>query len=416
MQTSAPTRFPTVGLAVLAGAIFVSVTGEFLPTGLLPDMARDLGVSEAQIGLLVSVFAATVVVATAPLAALTRNYSRKRLVVVVLGLNALATIGAAIAPSYELLIGARIVGGLAHGLFWAIVGSYSAHLVPKHLLPRAVAITAAGGSAAFVLGVPLGTALGHALGWRLAFTAIAAAMLVLAALLLFFLPPVDHRVSLATGEIPLPTRRDPTLVVVLGTCVLIVLAVGGQNIFYTYVAPFIIGPVGFDPTWVSPLLFLYGGAGAIGLVVSGMVAGKYPVQAIVTAVGVSALALVLLALTADVPWIVVVLLVLWGLVQGSLAPLFQTRMMQIASPRIRDLASAWMTTSFNIGIGGGALVGAGLLESAGLLALPYAAAGVMLLGIVAVIVLHRLTRPTLTRSAKRQGRSTRVNATHPTSL
>lgn len=412
MQTSStPTSFPTVGLTVLAGAIFVSVTGEFLPTGLLPDMARGLDVSEAQVGLLVSVFAATVVLAAAPLAALTRDYSRKRLVVVVLALNALATLGAALAPTYELLIGARIVGGLAHGLFWAIVGSYSAHLVPKHLLPRAIAITGAGGSAAFVLGVPLGTALGHALGWRLAFAVIAAAMVVLTVLVLFFLPPVDHRVSLATGEIPLPTRKDPTLSAVLGICLLIVLAVGGQNIFYTYVAPFIIGPVGFDPTWVSPLLFVYGGAGAIGLVVSGLVAGRYPLQAIIISVAVSAVAVALLATFTQIHWLVVVLVVIWGLVQGALAPLLQTRMMQVASPRIRDLASAGMTTSFNIGIGGGALVGAGLLDSWGILALPYTAAAIMTLSIAVT-----LTLTAISRSAKGGRGSARVNATHPTSL
>lgn len=411
MQTSlTPTRFPTVGLTVLAGAIFVSVTGEFLPTGLLPDMAEGLDVSEAQVGLLVSVFAATVVLATAPLAALTRGYSRKRLVIVVLALNALATLGSALAPTYEVLIGARIAGGLAHGLFWAIVGSYSAYLVPKHLLPRAIAITGAGGSAAFVLGVPLGTALGHILGWRLGFVVIAGAMLVLVALVIWFLPPVEHRVTLATGEIPLPTRRDSTLRAVLGTCLLIVLVMGGQNVFYTYVAPYIIGPVGFDAAWVSPLLFVYGGAGVIGLVLSGMVAGRFPVQAIVTAVGVSIVCLVLLASLSGVGWVVVVVVLIWGLVQGSLAPLFQTRMMQVASPRIRDLASAWMTTSFNIGIGGGALLGATLLDGWGILALPYAAAALMALAVVTVLVLER------SRSAGTSEGSARVNATQPTSL
>jgi DHA1 family inner membrane transport protein len=411
MQTSStPTRFPTVGLAVMAGAIFVSVTGEFLPTGLLPEMAEGLDVSQAQVGLLVSVFAATVVLATAPLAALTRSFSRKNLVIVVLALNAVATLASALAPTYELLIGARVLGGLAHGLFWAIVGSYSAHLVPKHQLARAIAITGAGGSAAFVLGVPLGTALGHAVGWRPAFAVSAAAMLLLSLLVIWFLPPVEHRVTLATGEIALPTRKDPTLRVVLGTCAIIVLLIGGQNVFYTFVAPYIIGPAGFDSAWVSPLLFIYGGAGVIGLVLAGMVAGRYPVQAIVVAVLVSIVALVLLASLSSVNWLVITVLVIWGLVQGSAAPLFQTRMMQVASPGIRDLASAWMTTSFNLGIGGGALVGATLLDNWGILALPYAAAAVMTVGVIVVVVLER------SRSPRTSERSAMVNATHPTSL
>src|SRR6476660_4927067 len=117
--------FPWIGLLTLATAIFVLVTSEFLPTGLLPDMARDLDVSQSQVGLLVTIFAATVVIFTAPLAALTHRYSRKWLLIAVLGVFALANVLAAIAPSYELLVGARVLGGLAHGLFWAIAGAYA---------------------------------------------------------------------------------------------------------------------------------------------------------------------------------------------------------------------------------------------------------------------------------------------------
>ncbi|MET0806383.1 MAG: MFS transporter, partial [Lacisediminihabitans sp.] len=156
--------FPWVGLLVLACAIFVSVTSEFLPTGLLPDIAAGLTVSASQVGFLVTVFAGTVVLSTTPLAALTRNFSRKSLVVVVLLIIAASGVLAAVAPTYAVLVVARVIGGLAHGLFWAVVGAYAAHLVPKHQIGRAVAITSGGGTAAFVLGVPLGTALGHALG------------------------------------------------------------------------------------------------------------------------------------------------------------------------------------------------------------------------------------------------------------
>jgi predicted MFS family arabinose efflux permease len=99
VTTSKAPAFPWAGLLVLAGAIFVSVTSEFLPTGLLPDMAGDLRVSESQIGLLVTIFAGTVVVSTTPLAALTRRYSRKYLVVAVLVVVATGNVLAAIAPT-----------------------------------------------------------------------------------------------------------------------------------------------------------------------------------------------------------------------------------------------------------------------------------------------------------------------------
>ncbi|BDZ44931.1 MFS transporter [Naasia aerilata] len=391
MEDPAP-RFPLIGLLTLAGAIFVSVTGEFLPTGLLPDMARDLEVSVGQTGLLVTVFAATVVVAAAPLAFLTRTVSRKGLVFGVLLVNALATVLAAAAPNYEVLVGARVLGGLAHGLFWAVVGSYAAHLVPKAQLARAIAITGAGGSAAFVLGVPVGTLLGHGAGWRPAFLMIAAAMVVLAVLVLAYLPAVDHSVPVTTGEIPLPARRDPTLPGVLAVCLVIVVLIVGQNIFYTYIAPYLTGTAGFDPGAVGPILFLYGGAGAVGLLIAGIVGSRYPTGAMLVSIGVAIVCVLVLAAAPRAPGVVVVAVVAWGASFGVVPPLLQTRNMSLASIRIRDQASAWMTTAFNIGIGGGALVGAALLPLGGVEVLPWVGAAVMGVALVLVALIAGKSR------------------------
>ncbi|MCU1571693.1 MAG: transporter [Naasia sp.] len=390
---SRPAPFPTLGLLVLAGAIFCSVTGEFLPTGLLPEMAHDLGVSVPQTGLLVSVFAVTVVAATTPLAALTRSVSRKRLVVLVLLVNAGATVFSAVAPTYEVLVGARILAGLAHGLFWAVVGAYAAHLVPKEQLARAIAISGAGATAAFVLGVPVSTALGHLLGWRLSFVGLAVAMVVLAGLVVRALPPVDHGVSLATGEIPLPARRDPSLTPVLLLCVTIVFVLVGQNVFYTYIAPFITGAMGFGPDAVGLLLFVYGGAGVLGLVLAGLVATRHPVSSIAVAAGAVIASMVALAAAPQLQWLSVAAMAAWGVAFGSLPPLLQTRQMHLASERIRDLAAAGMTTAFNVGIGGGSLVGALILDRWGIETLPWVGAGILTVGTVLFLVLSLRENP-----------------------
>lgn len=386
MSARTTTSFPWVGLVVLAGAIFSSVTSEFLPTGLLPDMARDLHASISQVGLLVTIFAGTVVLSAMPLSALTRNFSRKSLVVVVLLVNAAAGVLAAIAPNYEVLLGARVLGGLAHGLFWAVVGAYAAHLVPKPQIGRAVAITSGGGTAAFVLGVPVGTALGHALGWRLAFASIAVVMVVLAILVVRFLPAVEHRVSLSTGEIPLPARRDRTLPGVIVVCLIIVVMATGHNLFYTYIAPWLIGVVHFSESAVAPLLFLYGGAGAIGLALAGVIADRLPRRGVLIVSGAVLLAVTALALVSQVPWAAVVAFAFWGAVFGGLPAMFQTRMMHVASPRIRDLASALFTTSFNLAIGGGAFLGGALLDRFGLGVLPFVDIAFIVLGLVVSVV------------------------------
>jgi len=383
--TSAP-AFPWVGLLVLAGAIFVSVTSEFLPVGLLPDMASELGVEESRIGLLVTIFAGTVVISTTPLAALTRAYSRKYLVVIVLLVIATGNVLAAVAPTYEILVGARIIGGLAHGLFWAVVGAYSAHLVPKHQIGRAVAITSGGGTAAFVLGVPLGTALGHALGWRLAFATIGVIVVILAALVLRFLPAVDHRVTLATGEIALPLRKDRSVPGVVILCLIIILVMTGHNLFYTYISPWLIDVGGFPKDSIAILLFLFGGAGAIGLVLAGLVADRFPRAGLVVATAAVAVSVLVLAAFSGSQVVVVGAIVVWGIAFGGLPAMLQTRMLHTASARMRDLGAALFTTSFNFAIGFGALVGGLLLDQIGIISLPFVDVVIIAVGVVFMLL------------------------------
>jgi predicted MFS family arabinose efflux permease len=379
---AAPQPFPWIGLLTLAGAIFVSVTSEFLPTGLLPEMAGDLGVSISTAGLLVTIFAGTVVVATTPLAALTRNYSRKGLIVAVLLVIALANVLAALAATYEILVGARILGGLGHGLFWAVVAAYSAHLVPKHQLGRAVAITAGGGTAAFVLGVPVGTALGHALGWRAAFIIIAAVVVLLSLAVMKFLPPVNHHVPLATGEIRIPLRKDRSFLPVMLVCLVILIVLTAQNTFYTYIAPWLTEVAGFPGDSVALLLFLFGGAGVLGLVLAGIASDRFPKRGFAVAVLAVMVSVLALALLSQNPVIVVAAFVVWGTAFGGVPAMLQTRMLRTASFQMRDLAGALQTTAFNIGIGGGALLGGILIDGVGIRSLPLVELGLLALGIV----------------------------------
>lgn len=386
------TAFPWIGLVTLAGAIFVSVTSEFLPTGLLPEMAEGLGVSQSRIGLLVSVFAGTVVASAAPLTSVTRRFPRKPLIVIVLVAFAVSNFIGAIAPSYEIVLASRVLGGLAHGLFWAVVGAYPGHLVPKGQLARAVAITSAGGSAAFVLGVPAGTALGHLLGWRLAFTIVGVVILVLAVLVIRFLPSVEHRQPVLTGEIPVPLRKDPTALGVGLVCTITLVMMIGHNLYYTYIVPFFTTVNGFPDDAVSLLLLVYGLAGAVGLLLVGLIGGRFPRLGLFSSAAFIVLAVLVMGLLPREPVIVVIALVVWGAAFGGAPALLQTRVLQLASPQLRDVSAAFVTTSFNIGIGGGALIGSLMLDGWGLPTLPFADVAITLAAIVLIAVSERIIR------------------------
>jgi predicted MFS family arabinose efflux permease len=383
-------RFPLPSLLVLSGAIFASVSSEFLPTGLLPDIADELKVSVSQVGLLVTVFAITVVVSTAPLTALTLRFPRKWLMVAALGVLVGANLLCAIAPSYAFLAVARVLGGLAHGVFWSVTGPYSTRLVSPRHLSRAVAVTQAGGSAAFVLGVPIGTALGHALGWRLAFAVMAAVVMLMLLLVAFALPAVSHLVPLATGEIAIPSRRDrtlPALIIVAATALLINL---GQNTFYTYVVPWTTQVGGVAAGDVGGVLFVYGLAGAVGLVIAGVFGDRFPRGALLLLLAGIVVAVVGLALVApDAPVRVVIGLAILSVAFGGIPSLLQSRMMHSVSARLRDTASAWVTISFNLAIGGGALLGGVLLDRLGIQVLPWAEGALVLAAIVFILATDR---------------------------
>jgi predicted MFS family arabinose efflux permease len=387
MRAAAPQNsrsFPWVGLLVLAALIFTSVTSEFLPTGLLPDIASDLHVTQSQVGFLITVFAGTVVLSAAPLTIVTRNHSRKSLVIVVLLVFVLSNVLAALAPTYAVLVIARVIGGLAHGLFWAVVGAYAAHLVPPEQLGRAVAVTSAGGTIAFILGVPLGTALGHALGWRLAFIVIAGVILALTVVAARLLPAVEHRERLTTGEIPLPMRRDRTLSSVVLVWVIIVTIALAHNVFYTYIVPFLIS-IGVSADAVAGVLFLFGGAGAVGLILAGVLGDRWPAGWLIGSTLAIAASLAVIGVVVGAPVVSLVALSVWGVAFGGVPAMLQARMLRTASPRVRDIASAGFTTSFNLAIGAGALAGGLILDSAGVGVLPFvdlALTGVALLLIV----------------------------------
>ncbi len=350
-------RLPWFPLSLLSAGIFVAVTSEFLPIGLLPQLTAELGITEAQVGMLITVFAATVVVATAPLTQLTRRVPRKRLLVVLLAVFAVANLLAALAPSYAVLLIARVVGGAAHGVFWAVVTPYAARLVAPERLASAVAIATAGGTVASVAGLPLGTLLGAAVGWRVSFAVIAALVVVIAALIIAVLPPVEHRVA----DAPRPTRfssvRDATFVPVMVLCSTVVLVTLGHAAFYTYIAAWVIEIAGFGEGDVAGILLLFGAAGAVGVVVAGVLGDRFPRSLLpVLLVGVVA-SVAGVGLLSEAQPAVVIFLTLWSAFLGGVPIIFQARLLQTASLALRDIAAAWITVSFNIGIGGGALLG-----------------------------------------------------------
>ncbi|WP_438856442.1 MFS transporter [Agromyces sp. M3QZ16-3] len=399
------TAMPWRALVALAAAVFLSITIEMLPTGLLPEMSAELGVGAPLVGLLVSVFAFTVVVTSTPLTALLKRVPRRTLITIVLVVLGLSTAASALVPDYGQLVAVRVVGGVAHGLFWALVGAYPARLVAEQHLGRAVSVVLGGGTLALIAGVPLATALGQAVGWRWAFGVVAVLTLAGAVVVRAVLPGDAPTRRSATGEAGSADaaasrtvtgaieavsstngRRGMRGVVAVGVVTAIVMI--GQYAALTYVAPLLTDVVGASSAAVAPLLFASGLAGAVGLLVAGSPIARDSVRALVGAMLLLAVALLVIAAEPGL-WPAIVAYTVWGFAFGAIPPLLQTRLLQAAPADRRDAASALYTTAFNVGIGGGALVGAVLFDAVGIGAVPVAYAVLL---VVAMLVVVRSTR------------------------
>lgn len=413
-QTHEPgtARFPWAGMIALAAAAFLAVTSETLPTGLLPELASGLHVSTPQAGLLVSVYAFTVVVAATPVTALTRRIPRRALVVSVIIVIGLSSLLLAIAPNYAVAVIARIAGGVAHGVFWAVTGAYAGHIVPSHQLARAVSITSGGVSLALILGSPLATVLGHAAGWRVAFVVVGCLLVVGSLVVGTMLPRASvPGVGTATAGIPTLTggvstvtapvaavartkrrgrERDASIRPVIVICVLTGTIVLGSMTLNAYVAPFVSDAMGLGIGAVGPLLFVGGMMGAVATVLVGVWLGRHPGRTIAVALTLTTIGVAVLAVVPGVTPVALGAFALWTLAFGCLPPLLQTRLLQAASARFRDTASALYTTAFNVGIGGGAVVGGAIYAVWGIGAVPWAALIVLVISVVMLVVASRV--------------------------
>jgi DHA1 family inner membrane transport protein len=356
-EASAPAlRFPMRALLILSLGVLVTVTVESLPAGLMPEMAADLGVTPLQIGLLISVWAVTVIVTSLPLTRGLARVDRRLVVGVSLAAFAVANIATAFAPSYGFALSLRVAAAVAHGVFWAVVIVYATSLLAPSHLGRGLAIVTAGGTAATVAGLPAATLLAQAIGWRAAFAVLGATALVLAAIVVRGMPRYVPEPTPAT-ERARGFWRDPSLPALAAFGVAAILMAIAQFASFTYVRPYLEIAAHIGTEWAAGLLFVYGAAGMIGVVVAGLLADRFPRGSLIGVLVSFVAAFTVLTLASDAFAAVIGALVVWGFALGAVFPLLQTTLMRIATDRTRTLASAGIVVLFNVGIAVGPWLG-----------------------------------------------------------
>lgn len=386
-----------LALLALTLSAFAIGTTEFVIVGLIPTIAADLHVSVPSAGLLVSLYALGVAIGAPVLTALTSRLPRKHLL---LGLMALFTVGnlvAWMAPGYEALMAARVLTGLAHGVFFSIGSTIATSLVPKEKAASAIALMFTGLTVALVTGVPLGTFIGQEFGWQSTFLAVSVLGVIAFIGTLVLVPNTIAQGATASLLTQLSVLRKPRLLLVYA---MTTLGYGGSFIAFTYLAPILQEVSGFSAGSVSLVMLVYGVSVAFGNIWGGKLADrKGPVRALQIVFALLAAVLFVLTFTASNPWLALATVLAWGAVAFGNVPGLQVYVVQQArrdAPQSVDVASGLNIAAFNIGIAAGAWGGGLIVAHLGLLATPWIGALVVIGALGLTTLAGRLDRAEIT--------------------
>lgn len=340
----------------LAFAAFIFNTTEFVPVGLLPNIAKSFSMDEAHAGLLLTIYAWSVSLLSLPLTVLTSKMDRRKLLVFLFCLFIGSHILAGFAWDFYSLMVARIGIACAHAVFWAITTPLAVRLAPNGKKAKAMGFIVVGVSMATILGIPIGTIIGQVVGWRITFLCIGFIAFCVMVSLLYLLPPVPSTDTLSIRDIPKVLKRPVLLNIYLLTAIIIT----GHFCAYTYITPFMINVGGFNEKVVVSILLAIGFSGMIGSVVFAKYSDRHPTAILI--IPLLLLMICLLSLYVCSFNLITAILqgMLWGLAITIIGMVMQSKVIDVA-PDAADIATSVYSGIYNIGIGAGAFVGSQVL-------------------------------------------------------
>ena len=341
---------PLLGLTFCT---FVFNTSEFMPIGLLSDIANDLNISDARAGMLISVYAWVVALMSLPLMIIVSKMELKRLLLTIIAVFVLSHVASALAEGYYTLMLSRIGVACSHAIFWSIVSPLAVRIVPDDKRAFALSMVATGSSIAMVVGLPLGRVVGLYLGWRMTFLSIGVISALIFIYIAAMLPKVPSRGKFSVKRLPALLHNR----VLLGVFVMSVLFATAHYTGYSYIEPFLGRVAGFTPDIVTLVLIVFGGSGMLGSIAFSKYYMSNPRRFVAVATVAPALCLLLIQVSAVSLASVLAVCVVWGSMATAFNIAFQDNVMRFAPEEATSVAMSIFSGIFNLGIGSGAYIG-----------------------------------------------------------
>lgn len=383
------TRGQWLALAGLAVSAFIFNTSEFIPIGLLSDIGQTFSLTEAQTGIMISVYAWGVMLLSLPLMVFASRFGFRRLLLGLLAIFATGQFLSAIAPTYLLLVCSRLVVATAHAVFWSIVMVVAARVVSPRHSSTAMGIVATGSSIAQIFGMPLGRAIGLALGWRMTFAVVGAVALATLGYLFVVFPSLSAGEKFTLDKLPELFHNGPLVTLYVAICFLAT----GQYVAYSYIEPFLSQAVGLSATGVTGALVVIGCAGLVGSYLFSRFYDVHKKAFIAASLVGETLSLFVLLPAASSVGATVAVLVLWGATEMGFCVAFQSILIYITENDQASVAMSIYSGLFNLGIGAGSAIGGATVTqfgvgTVGLVGGVFAAVGT----VVTVVVMFALMR------------------------
>ena len=341
-----------VSVCALAVGAFIFNTTEFIPIALLSDIGQSFGKPATEVGMMITVYAWIVALLSLPLMLMTKNIERRKLLLMLFALFALFHALSFFSWNFSILLASRIGIALTHAVFWSITASLAVRLAPAGKTNQALGLLSTGTVLAMVLGIPLGRVVGQYFGWQLSFLLIgvcaAGVMLVLAK----NLPALPSQNTGSLSSLPSLFKRR-NLMLLYAMTVLIITA---HFTAYSYIEPFVLQVGGFKAEQVTIVLSLYGLAGFAASYLFGKWFAKSQRLFMLGAVAVILLSALLLLPFASFPYAVYALVFIWGVAIVIVSLGMVSKVLAFASDAT-DVANSIYSGLYNVGIGGGALLG-----------------------------------------------------------